>query len=135
MHPEIFSQAFVARLLPSAHEVLLPAIRNFHFGQYPLNAALAALGALTASVVLYFLGVLLRRWPERGLNTDEKRAQMVSVRAKAQSIIPWLLVFAPLPVGGMIIIAAGFFRLRPLQVALILAVAEIIYRAMPYMHS
>ncbi len=135
MDPQVFSQAFVARLLPSAHEVLLPAIRNFHFEQYLPNAAMAACGALTASVVLYFVGMLLRRWPERAASTDEKRTQMENVRARAQSIIPWLLIFAPLPVGGMIIIAAAFFRLRPARVAVILVATEILYRAMPYLHS
>ena len=134
MDPQVFTQAFLARLIPSSHEVLLAAIRNFHFEQYPLNAAMAAWGALTASVILYFIGMLLRRWPEK-TSTDEKRAQMESVRAKAQSIIPWLLVFAPLPVGGMIVIAAGFFRLRPAKVALILIASEALYRAMPYLAS
>lgn len=134
MHPEIFTQAFIARLIPSAHEVMLPAIRNFHFEQYPQNAAMAAWGALTASVILYFIGMLLRRWPERA-STDEKRAQMENVRTKAQSIVPWMLVFAPLPVGGMIIIAAGFFRLRPAKVAIILLASEALYRAMPYLQS
>ena len=128
----IFTQGFIARLVPSAHEVLLPAIRSFHFEKYPQNAALAALGALTASVILFYIGVLLRRWPERA-STEDKHAQMESMRAKAQSIVPWLLVFAPLPVGGMIIIAAGFFRLKPAKVAMILIAAEMLYRAMPYL--
>ena len=133
MEPQVFTQAFIARLIPSSHEVLLAAIRNFHFEQYPLNAAMAAWGALTASVILYFLGMLLRRWPERAGGSAEQREHIARMRAQAQGIIPWLLVFAPLPVGGMIIIAAGFFRLRPARVAAILVASELLYRAMPYL--
>ena len=132
MEPQVFTQAFIARLIPSAHEVLLAAIRNFHFEQYPLNATMAAWGALTASVILYFLGMLLRRWPEK-VSTDQQRARIEEMRGKAHSILPWLLVFAPLPVGGMLIIAAGFFRLRPAKIAAILVACEILYRSMPYL--
>ena len=132
MNPAIFTQAFLAQLIPTQHEVLLGAIRHFQFAQYPQNAALATLGALGACLVLFGIGILLRRLPER-VSTPEPQQRIVAVRGKAQDILPWLLVFAPLPVGGLVVIAAGFFRVKPVNVALILIASETLYRAMPYL--
>ena len=55
MNPEVLTQAFLARALPIFHEVLLNAIRNFHFEQYPTNAVLAGMGSVLALAMYYFL--------------------------------------------------------------------------------
>ncbi len=132
MNPDIFVEAFLTRLLPIYSEVTLGAIRHLTFEQYPQNAALAAVGALVASVLLYALGVWLRRLPER-VSTDEQRARIESMRKGAGELLPWLLVFSPLPIGGIFIIAAAFFRLAPVRVAAIVGASEALFRAMPYL--
>ena len=134
MNIHSFTEAFVARLVPVYHEVTLGAIRHFHFEAYPVNALLAGLGGLLASTVLYALGVWLRRWPER-VSTEEQRARIERMRAGAGELLPWLLVFAPLPMGGILVVAAAFFRLRPRLVAAIVVISEVFFRAMPYLHG
>jgi membrane protein YqaA with SNARE-associated domain len=132
MNPDIFTEAFLSRLLPLFHEVTLGAIRHFTFEQYPANAALAAIGAQLASVVLYAIGVWLRRMPER-VSTEGQRTRIENMRGVAREWLPWLLVLAPTPLGGIIIMAAAFFRLNAKMVAMIIIVTEIVFRAMPYL--
>jgi membrane protein YqaA with SNARE-associated domain len=133
MNPDIFTEAFLTRLLPIYSEVTLGAIRHLKFEEYPQNAIVAALGALVASVLLYALGAWLRRLPER-VSTDAQRARIESMRKGAGEFLPWLLIFSPLPIGGIFIIAAAFFRLRPAMVAAIVAASEGLFRAMPYIN-
>ncbi|MFZ4540923.1 MAG: hypothetical protein ACOYNL_03810 [Rickettsiales bacterium] len=132
MNPDIFIQALLSRLLPLFHEVTLSAIRHFKLEEYPANATFAAVGALTASALLYAIGIWLRRLPEK-VSTKEQRARIESMRARAQEWLPWLLVLAPTPLGGVIIMAAAFFRVRPPMVFAIVIAAEILFRAMPYL--
>lgn len=132
MNLDIFTQAFLSRLLPLFHEVTLGAIRHFKLEEYPLNAAVAAVGALLASALLYAIGAWLRRMPER-VSTEAQRVRIEKMRGAAREWLPWLLVLSPTPVGGVIIIAAGFFRLNWRLVALIIVISEVVYRAMPYL--
>lgn len=129
---DILFQAFLARLLPFFHEVSLNAIRHFKLEEYPPYAAIAAIGALLASVLLYAIGVWLRRMPEK-VSTPLQQARIESMRKTAREWLPWLLVLAPTPIGGITIIAAAFFRLRPAMVGGIVIAAEILWRAMPYL--
>ncbi|MDX2095937.1 MAG: hypothetical protein SFW64_08385 [Alphaproteobacteria bacterium] len=131
MNPDIFMQAFLSRLLPIYHEVTLGAIRHLQFGQYPANAALAAVGGLLALAVYYAVGVWLRRMPER-VSTEAQRARIEAMRGAAREWLPWLLILSPTPVGGVVVMAAGFFRLTPAKVAAIVVASEILFRAMPY---
>jgi len=132
MNPDILIQAFTSRLVPIYSEVTLGAIRHFRFEQYPANAALAAIGGLLAAVVLYAIGVWLRRMPER-VSTDEQRARIESMRKGAREWLPWLLVLSPTPVGGVVIMAAAFFRLNWRLVGVIIVLTEVVFRAMPYL--
>lgn len=132
MNPDIFIQAFLARLVPIYHERVLGAIRHFHFEEYPPNAAFAAIGALLALLVWYGVGVWLRRMPER-VSTEEQRARIEAMRAAAQEWLPWLLILSPTPLGGVVVMASGFFRLRPRNVAAIVMASEVLFRAIPYL--
>ncbi len=134
MQIEIFTEAFTTRLLPLFDEVTLGAIRNFHPEQYPANAALAALGALSASVILYFFGVWLRRMPER-ISTPEQRERVKALETKLRGWMPYLLILAPTPVGNAIIIASGFFCMRPWLAATMIILAEVLWRASPLFSS
>lgn len=132
MNPEIFIQAFLARLVPIYHEVTLGAIRHFHFEQYPANAALAAVGGLLALAVWYAVGVWLRRMPER-VSTDEQHERIKKMQSAAGGWLPWLLILSPTPIGGLLVMAAAFFRLHPRKVAAIVFASEILFRAIPYL--
>jgi len=132
MNPDIFIQAFLTRLLPIYQERVLGALRHFQFEHYPQGAAQAAAGALLASLLLYAIGVWLRRMPER-VSTHEQRARIEAMREKAREWLPWLLVLSPTPVGGVVIMAAAFFRLSPRKVAAIVLLSELLWRAMPYL--
>lgn len=126
----IFTEAFATRLLPFYSEVTLCALRQFHPQDYPLHAAIAGAGALVASVLLYLFGMWLRRMPER-VSTEVQQARVARLQVRASGLYPWVLILAPLPIGGAIILAAGFFRVRPLTVALALIAAEVLWRISP----
>jgi membrane protein YqaA with SNARE-associated domain len=128
----IITEAFVARLLPVFHEVTLPAILNLHPTEYPLAAAVAGVGGVAAAALLYLLGVWLRRMPER-VSSDSQRARIEKMRAKAHEWLPWLLILAPTPIGGMLVVASGFFAIRPLVAAIAIIAAEVLWRASPVM--
>lgn len=132
MNPAIFTEAFLARLVPVYHEVTLAAVRQFHFEQYPENAVLAAVGGLLASVIFYLLGIFLRRMPER-VSTEEQQQRIVAMRKTAHGWLPYLLVLAPTPVGGVVVMAAAFFRMKPSLVLVIVLATEALWRAMPYL--
>lgn len=132
MNSEIFTEAFIARLLPMFHEVTLGAIRNLQFELYPANALLAGLGGLLALAVYYVVGVWLRRMPER-VSSDEQRARIDAMRGAANEWLPWLLILSPTPVGGVVVMAAGFFRMRAAMVVVIATGSEMLFRAMPYL--
>lgn len=128
----IITEAFVARLLPVFHEVTLPAILNLHPMEYPLAAAVAGVGGIAAAALLYVIGVWLRRMPER-VSTEAQRTRIESLRATARSWLPWLLILAPTPFGGVLVMAAGFFAIRPLVAAIAIIAAEVAWRASPLM--
>jgi membrane protein YqaA with SNARE-associated domain len=132
MDLNIFTEAFLARLLPVYSEVTLGAIRHFTLGEYPANAALAAVGGLLALAVYYGVGVWLRRMPERS-STEVQRARIEAMRKAAHEWLPWLLVLSPTPLGGVVVMAAGFFRLRLAMVFLVVIASEILFRAIPYL--
>ena len=126
----IFTEAFEARLLPIYQEVSIGAARHFHPEQYPLLALIAAAGALGASVLLYFIGIGLRRMPERVSNADQQE-KIKKMQIAASRWLPWLLILSPTPVGCILIIAAAFFRLPPRVAALAILAAEILWRISP----
>lgn len=123
-------EAFLSRLLPMFHEVQLAALRSLKPEDYPHAAAFAAVGALLAAVLLYAIGVWLRRLPAR-VSTEAQRAKIESVRSVAHSWLPWLLFLAPTPIGGMLTIAAGFFAIRRAIAAVAILAAEIAWRVSP----
>ena len=132
MNLDIFTQAFLSRLLPLFHEVTLGAIRHLKLEEYPANAAIAALGGLLAAALFYAIGMWLRRMPER-VSTEEQRARIEKMRGVAREWLPWFLVLSPTPVGGVVIMAAAFFRLNWRMVVAIIVLTEILFRAMPYL--
>lgn len=132
MNPHLFTEAFLRRLLPANHEVTLSAIEHFQFAQYPQSALVAAVGAMAASALLYALGVGLRRLPAH-VSTEAQRARIEAMRPAARRWLPWLLLLAPSPIGGVLIMAAGFFAIAPVRVAAVLVLAEAGWRLLPYM--
>lgn len=126
----LVQEAFLARLLPLYDEVTLGAIRNLRIEEYPLAAFYAALGALAASGILYGIGVWLRRMPDR-FSSDMQQARVEYMRATAHAWLPWLLILSASPIGGMLVLAAGFFAIKPWKVVLMLVIAEIAWRAAP----
>lgn len=132
MELEIFTQAFLTRLLPTQHEVALTALRNFHPEQYPYYAIFAGLGAVLASAIFYAIGVWLRRLPDR-VSTDEQKNRIALLGAVAVQWLPWLLILAPSPMGRILIIAAGFFGIRPLVAGLAILAGEVLWRVSPLM--
>lgn len=125
------TEAFIARLLPLYSEVTLGAIRHMKMEEYPVNAVLAGAGGLLAAAVLFAIGILLRRMPER-VSTEEQRARIEVMRLHAHFWLPYLLVLSPTPVGGIIVIAAGFFRMKPALAGAVIVASEVVFRAMPY---
>lgn len=132
MNMQVFTEGFLTRLVPVNNEVMLNAIRNFHFEEYGTNAALAAAGALLALLVYYGIGIWLRRMPAK-VSTPEQIAKVEKLRATANYWLPWLLVLAPTPLGGVVVMAAGFFEIAGKKVLAIVIAAEILWRAMPYL--
>lgn len=126
----LVSEAFLARLLPMYDEVTLNAIRSLRMVDYPPAAIVSAVGALAASAVLYAVGIWLRRLPKK-VSTDAQQERVAAMRAVAHEWLPWLLILSASPVGGILIMAAGFFAIRPWKVALMLVAAEIAWRAAP----
>ena len=106
MDLNIFTEAFLARMLPVYSEVTLGAIRHFKLEEYPPSAALAAVGGLLALAIYYAVGIWLRRMPER-VSTEEQRARIEKMRGAAREWLPWLLVLSPTPLGGVVVMAAG----------------------------
>lgn len=127
----IFKEALLTRLLPLFNEVTLGAIRHLQPENYALGAVIAAAGALFASVLLYLFGVWLRRMPER-VSTEEQQARVCGMQQSARKWLPWLLILAPTPIGGALIMAAGFFRLHPAVTAAAVIGAELLWRISPY---
>ncbi len=126
---DIFIQGFLARLLYQ-HELTITAIRQFQPERYPLAALAAGLGALLASAILYAIGIWLRRLPDK-ISTDEQKNRIALLRAVAVQWLPWLLILSPSPIGGILIISAGFFAIRPTIAALAITAAEVLWRVSP----
>lgn len=126
----LFTEAFAARALPMFHEVQLAAIRNFQPQAYPQSAALAAMGALAASVLLYFIGRWLRRMPAK-VSTEAQQARIQKMQSVAGEWLPWLLILSASPVGCVLIMAAGFFAIRPLVAGFAILAAELLWRLSP----
>lgn len=132
MNLSVFTEAFAARLLPIYNEATLSAMRNFKLEEYPPHAVLAGVGGVLALGVYYLVGVWLRRAPER-MSNEEQRARIEKMRKAASFWLPYLLVLSPTPVGGVVVMAAGFFRMKPALVMAIILLAEGVFRAMPYL--
>lgn len=122
--------AFLHRLLPTHHELALNALKQFQPDQYPQAAIIAGAGALIASVILYTIGIWLRRLPQK-ISTAPQQERIEKLRAVAKEWLPWVLILSPTPVGGVLVIAAGFFNIRPWLAALAILAGEIAWRAAP----
>lgn len=127
---DIFTEAFLHRLLPYQHELALGALRSFNHAAYVQQLWLAGAGALVASALLYAVGIWLRRMPEK-VSTDPQRARIEKIRIVATTWLPWLLILAPTPVGGILVMAAGFFAISPLRAGTMILAAEILWRVSP----
>lgn len=126
----VMKEALFARLMPIYSEVTLTASATLKPEQYPLYAAAAIAAAMIAYAILYILGVRMRRLPAR-FSTDAQRARIESLEAHARYWLPYLLVLAPTPLGTVLVLAAGFFNIRPWLVAGVVLAAELLFR---YMH-
>jgi membrane protein YqaA with SNARE-associated domain len=129
----VFIEALQARLLPISSEVTLGAIRHLRLEDYPPHAALAGLGALIALAFYYAMGCWLRRAPEK-FSTEAQRARIEGIRGAAREWLPWLLVLSPTPLGGMVVMAAAFFRLKLALIVAVVVASEAVFRAMPYLN-
>ena len=127
-----FTQAFWHRLMPFNHEVTLGAMRQFDMAAYKAHAPLAAAGALVASAILYAIGVWLRRMPSK-VSTEVQQGRIEELRLLANGWLPYLLVLGPTPVGGIIIVAAGFFGTRARVAGAVLVAAEMAWRISPFL--
>lgn len=130
MNPDILIEGFVARLLPFNHEVTLNAMRQFQPEHYAAGAVVAGAGALAAMAVYYAIGVWLRRLPAK-VSTEEQQARIEKIRLAATGWLPWLLILSPTPVGGVLVMAAGFFVIRPWVAAAAITAAEVLWRVSP----
>lgn len=126
----LFQEAFMARLLPLFHETTLGALRNFHPEKYTSLVWAAAAGALAASALLYAVGIWLRRMPAK-ISTEHQHARIEKLRAAAFEWLPWLLILSPTPVGPVLIMAAGFFGLRPFVAGAAILGGEVLWRIAP----
>ena len=127
----IFQEALLTKLLPLFNEVTLIAILHFWPTSQYLEAALvAAAGAFAGSVILYGIGIWLRRMPEK-VSTPAQQKRVMRMQKDAHQWLPWLLVLAPTPFGTAIIMAAGFFRIKPWIATSIIVASEILWRASP----
>jgi membrane protein YqaA with SNARE-associated domain len=129
---QLIIEGFVHRLLPFYEEVTLGAIRGFNEADYPQAAAAAGVGALLASLALYGIGIWLRRLPKK-ISTDAQQDRIAALRKLAHEWLPYLLILSPTPIGGILIIAAGFFAIKPWMAAGMIILAEIAWRAAPFM--
>jgi membrane protein YqaA with SNARE-associated domain len=126
----LMTEGVLARLLPAAKETTLQALQQFQPEAYLQASAFAAAGALLASALLYMVGIWLRRVPKK-VSTEAQQARIEKLRGVAMEWLPWLLIFSPTPIGGMLILAAGFFGLRPVVAALAIIGGELLWRASP----
>jgi len=126
----LITEGALARLLPAAKETTLQALQQFQPEAYLQASLFAAMGALLASALLYVVGIWLRRVP-RKVSTEAQQARIEKLRSTAMDWLPWLLILSPTPIGGILILAAGFFGLRPLVAALAILGGEILWRASP----
>lgn len=127
---DMFLDAFAHRLLPIFRELELNAMVGMSPVGYEVYVVAAGLGAIIASAILYAIGVWLRRMPER-ISTPEQRERIEKIRGVATEWLPWLLILSPTPFGGVLIIAAGFFAIRKEVAALMIIVAEVVWRFSP----
>ena len=131
----IFQEALLTRLLPFYNEVMLTAILHFWpTAQYIEAALVAAAGSLTGAVILYGVGIWLRRMPEK-VSTPKQQERVMRMQKDAGTWLPWLLVLAPTPFGTALIMAAGFFRMRPWIAGSIVTASEILWRVSPLIGS
>ncbi|MEJ0009554.1 MAG: hypothetical protein WDN72_02915 [Alphaproteobacteria bacterium] len=126
----VFSQAFLAQLLPLLPETTLDAIRRFHPEQYAHAAVVAAVASLLAAAMLYAIGIKLRKLPAK-ISTPEQQVRIERLRLVAQEWLAWALLLAPAPFGMLLVVAAGFFGIDKWRAALMVSVAEVLWRGAP----
>lgn len=126
----LIKEAFLTRLLPLFDEVTFNAIRSLRMQDYLQAAIWSGVGALAASLLLYAVGIWLRRMPSK-VSTPEQQARIGKLKTAADEWLPWMLILSPTPIGGMLVMAAGFFAIRPWKVLTMLLVAEFAWRGAP----
>jgi membrane protein YqaA with SNARE-associated domain len=116
-----FESAYAASIIPFASEPTFFAMKAFGGHNMTAAFALAVIGAALGHLFNWWLGKMLRRLPPpgRGMLSEERYA-----RAKAifHRYGIWLLLFAWAPVCNFLVVAAGFFEVRP-RIALPLIIA------------
>ncbi|MFM9890361.1 MAG: hypothetical protein ACKVOE_06975 [Rickettsiales bacterium] len=127
---EILTDAFLHRLWPAHAEVTLRAMQSLDVAAYQASAPWAAMGALLASTLLYLIGVRLRRLPKH-ISDASQQARIETIRHVASAWLPWLLFMGPTPVGGVLVLAAGFFGVKPWIATLMLVSGEAAWRISP----
>ncbi len=123
-------EAFFARMMPVFSEVSIDAIARFKRAEYFEHALAAGLASLVAYAILYLIGTRMRALPKH-VSTPEQRERIDIMAVHAGFWLPYLLVLAPSPFGTVVLLAAGFFAMRPWKVALIVSGAEIVWRLLP----
>lgn len=124
----VFTEALFARLLPVNYETTIDAMANFATDETLLQHLLAAaLGAIVAYGILYWVGTRMRKLPER-VSSPEERERVAALGRKAKFFLPFLLVLSPTPFGTVILVACGFFRLNPWLTFAIAIAAELAWR-------
>lgn len=133
---DVFKEALFARLMPAFSETTLDAIVQFKANRadflsiYFQHAFYAMLGACLAYAILFVIGHRMRAISERSGNEEQK----ARIDAMGRSFRGWaalLLVLAPTPLGTVIVLAAGFLRVRIWIFALIVCAAELFWRLSP----
>lgn len=126
----IFTEALVARLLPMMNEVTLNAMRSMDKAQYQEMIPFAIVGALIAQALWFGVGIWLRRMPKK-ISTEAQQQRIEKMRGAATEWLPWLLIFSPMPIGPVLVMAAGFFGLRPFVAGAAILGGEVLWRIAP----
>lgn len=126
----VFKEALFSRLMPVFRETTIDAVAKLQPDAYPQEALVAAVGAVIAYVMLYIIGWRMRALPAR-VSTEAQKTRIASMEKPAREWLPYALILAPTPFGTVLLLAAGFFRLKPVLAALVVLVSELFWRASP----
>lgn len=126
----VFKEALFSRLMPVSGETTIEALSKLQPEAYLPEALAAAAGAMIAYVILYVVGWRMRALPAR-ISNEAQQERIAKLEKPAREWLPYLLILSPTPLGTVLLLAAGFFRLKPVITAFIVLVAELFWRASP----